>query len=512
MCDGGKPILQVRALDFFLPNSTYFLIYFVYPQELGWGYRPHYHQHGFAPGPDACKESGHVIQIWNPSLSALMTLLPYRTKPTRYDSFWFDFDPQIDDYKKSFAYEEFSSIQLQTGKLFASQGVQYEKGSWEVYSTTSQTIVAFDLGLQTFSELSLPYSIMDIKWYGQNVLRVLIGKLFVISTNNIMGGDWEVWVRDEYGVAGSWVKCHLLSRFSNYVHDPCGFNLGLRINLSKSKLYGVGVSEVEVEEMAHMLKCRYGKLPFMYIGLPIGVNMNKVGSRGIIVKKFKDTLSEWKAKSISFGGRLTLVQSVLVVAISGRWRSVVDSSDKKLVSEIDRTEVVFSSSFGRKLGNGDGIWFWKDKWAGDFKLCERFPRLFRFEGDKNVSVRNHDEWGSDGWRSILDHIGIDLDSTLCPCYENAVETIDHIMVRFPLVSAVWSKIFLWWGIGCFNGSLLSDILPSHGLVSSKLESVWQAVIQSSLYLIWKARNSKVFKSREMVVADIFFEIQLISFF
>ncbi|GKA05333.1 protein TPX2, partial [Tanacetum coccineum] len=44
---------------------------------------------------------------------------------------------------------------------------------------------------------------------------------------------------------------------------------GLRINLSKSKLYGVGVSEVEVEEMAHMLKCRPGKLPFMYLGLPI---------------------------------------------------------------------------------------------------------------------------------------------------------------------------------------------------------------------------------------------------
>ncbi|GJS05570.1 RNA-directed DNA polymerase, eukaryota, reverse transcriptase zinc-binding domain protein [Tanacetum coccineum] len=150
--------------------------------------------------------------------------------------------------------------------------------------------------------------------------------------------------------------------------------------------------------------------------------------------------------------------------------------------------------------------------------------IFRFEGDEDVSIRNHDEWGSDGWRwkwewvsvprgrslgkleelcsvlrdlapilgyvdssrwflasdevfsikhirelidekilravtyveetswckfvprkvnvfiwrlkcgripvrSILDHIRIDLDSTLCPYCENAVETIDHIMVR-----------------------------------------------------------------------------------
>ncbi|GKD33697.1 putative RNA-directed DNA polymerase, eukaryota, reverse transcriptase zinc-binding domain protein [Tanacetum coccineum] len=331
---------------------------------------------------------------------------------------------------------------------------------------------------------------------------------------------------------------------------------GLRINLSKSMLYGVGVSEVEVKEMAHMLKCRPGKLPFMYLGLPIGVNMNKAGSWGIIVENVINTLERVRKNFFWGGGKDTrkmawikwdkvlskfelgglnvgsLKASNLGLLGKGGWRSVVGSSDKKLVwsvgGEIDRTGVVFSSSFGRKLGNGDGIRFWKDKWAGDFKLCERFPRLFRFEGDEDVSVRNHGEWGSDGWRwkwewvgvprgrslgeleelssvlrdlapvlgyvdssrwflasdevfsvkhirelidekilravtyveetswckfvprkvnvfiwrlkcgripvrSILDHIGIDLDSTLCPCCENAVETIDHIMVRCPLV-------------------------------------------------------------------------------
>ncbi|GJU29316.1 peroxidase 64 [Tanacetum coccineum] len=294
---------------------------------------------------------------------------------------------------------------------------------------------------------------------------------------------------------------------------------------------------------------------------------------------FSSTVSDPFINVFDWGGVFDLGFRVRV-RILGTWGNIV-----RVGREIDRTGVVFSSSFGRKLGNGDGIRFWKDKWAGDFKLCERFPRLFRFEGDEDVSVRNHGEWGSDGWRwkwewvgvprgrslgeleelssvlrdlapvlgyvdssrwflasdgvfsvkhirelidekilravtyveetswckfvprkvnvfiwrlkcgripvrSILDHIGIDLDSTLCPCCENAVETIDHIMVRCPLVSGVWSKNFLWWGIGCFNDSSLSDILSSHGLVSSKLESVWQAVIRSSLYLIWKARNSK----------------------
>nr|GEX49506.1 hypothetical protein [Tanacetum cinerariifolium] len=306
--------------------------------------------------------------------------------------------------------------------------------------------------------------------------------------------------------------------------------------------------------MAHMLKCRPGKLPFMYLGLPIGVNMNKAGSWGIIVEKFKDTLSEWKAKSISFGGRLTLVQSVLgglslyYFSLFRAPTSVINTLEReKKISfgasnlgllrkwwwrfredrealwvrvieslEIDRTGVVFSSSFGRKLGNGDGLrgmkmsrlgimvngvvmggsgngnssrWFLASDGVFSVKhirelIDEKILRAVTYVEETswckfvprkvNVFI-----WRLKcGWipiRSILDHIGIDLDSTLCPCCENAVETIDHIMVRCPLVPAVWSNIFLWWGIGCFNGSSLSDILPSHGLVSSKLGSVWQAV-------------------------------------
>lgn len=86
------------------------------------------------------------------------------------------------------------------------------------------------------------------------------------------------------------------------------------------------------------------------------------------------------------------------------------------------------------------------------------------------------------------------------------------MIRCSFAYAVWSKIFMWWNLGSFNGSSLSDILSNDGLVSSKLKSAWQAVNRSSLYLIWKARNSKIFQSKEIVVDDLFFKIQLTSFF
>ena len=86
---------------------------------------------------------------------------------------------------------------------------------------------------------------------------------------------------------------------------------GLRFNYHKSKLYWVGVEEWEISEMARWMRCGVGEFPFTYLGLPIGVNMRRVGAWNLVIEKFKKRLAEWKAKSMSFGGRLTLVKLVL---------------------------------------------------------------------------------------------------------------------------------------------------------------------------------------------------------
>ncbi|KAJ0427646.1 putative RNA-directed DNA polymerase [Helianthus annuus] len=91
------------------------------------------------------------------------------------------------------------------------------------------------------------------------------------------------------------------------------FNLasGLRVNLSKCSLYGVGVGDHEVSDMAYVLRCRAGSFPFRYLGLLVGANMNLVKNWDPVIKLFKNRLSIWKAKTLSFGGRITLIKSVL---------------------------------------------------------------------------------------------------------------------------------------------------------------------------------------------------------
>ncbi|GJW10716.1 RNA-directed DNA polymerase, eukaryota, reverse transcriptase zinc-binding domain protein [Tanacetum coccineum] len=48
---------------------------------------------------------------------------------------------------------------------------------------------------------------------------------------------------------------------------------GLKINIHKSNIYGIGVNEEEVSNMASNAGCIAGNIPFNYLGLPIGSNM-----------------------------------------------------------------------------------------------------------------------------------------------------------------------------------------------------------------------------------------------
>ncbi|XP_071728521.1 uncharacterized protein [Rutidosis leptorrhynchoides] len=87
--------------------------------------------------------------------------------------------------------------------------------------------------------------------------------------------------------------------------------IGLKVNFNKSCVFGVGVSNAEVDVMASWLGCMSGSFPILYLGLPIGANMAKAKEWEPVFLKFGKKLADWKARSMSYGGRLTLIKSVL---------------------------------------------------------------------------------------------------------------------------------------------------------------------------------------------------------
>ncbi|GJV46146.1 RNA-directed DNA polymerase, eukaryota [Tanacetum coccineum] len=78
-----------------------------------------------------------------------------------------------------------------------------------------------------------------------------------------------------------------------------------------SKLMGIGVPQDVVTMAANSIGCATLSAPFYYLGVKIGDSSSKSCYWEDILAKISSRLSKWKLKTLSIGGRLTLLKSVL---------------------------------------------------------------------------------------------------------------------------------------------------------------------------------------------------------
>jgi len=86
---------------------------------------------------------------------------------------------------------------------------------------------------------------------------------------------------------------------------------GLRVNFNKSLLVGINISDSWLHEAAAVLSCKVGKIPFVYLGLPIGGNPRRLCFWEPIVNRIINRLSSWNSRFLSCSDRLVLLKSVL---------------------------------------------------------------------------------------------------------------------------------------------------------------------------------------------------------
>ncbi|GJX90518.1 RNA-directed DNA polymerase, eukaryota [Tanacetum coccineum] len=86
---------------------------------------------------------------------------------------------------------------------------------------------------------------------------------------------------------------------------------GLRINVNKSQILGVGVPSDSVRQGALRIGCEVLQLPFKYLGVMVGDQMSRHSAWANTILKVRARLSKWKVNTLSVGGRLTLLKSVL---------------------------------------------------------------------------------------------------------------------------------------------------------------------------------------------------------
>ncbi|GKC07881.1 RNA-directed DNA polymerase, eukaryota [Tanacetum coccineum] len=236
---------------------------------------------------------------------------------------------------------------------------------------------------------------------------------------------------------------------------------GLKINLTKSAIYGVGVNASEVEHaplkvLAHLESLRRT----FFWG---GSNEEK-----------KITWIAWNT----------------ILASKKRWSRGHESMDRYIKSWAHNSAAQYSfvSSFYRKLKSGGATKFWSNVWIGSHILMMAFPRLFALEPNKDalvkdrLSIAGEFSWqwrrdprggreaeqlrllldilrkiqlmeGLDEWRWMLDPMdvfnvadarGIDLHSTLCSMCNEVPEDADHAFCGCMNAKKLWSEVLDWW--------------------------------------------------------------------
>ena len=166
---------------------------------------------------------------------------------------------------------------------------------------------------------------------------------------------------------------------------------GLKINYSKSHFGCLGKSVSWCREAAQFLNCSTMDFPFIYLGILVGVSSKSWIVWQPIVRNFEVKLAKWKQGTLSMGGRITLINSVLSalpICLLSFFRI-----PKKVVQKIVSIQRNFLWG-GHQEAN-------KIPWVKWDKVC--LPKNKGGLGIKDLSLFNEALLGKWGWQLANNH-------------------------------------------------------------------------------------------------------------
>jgi hypothetical protein len=86
---------------------------------------------------------------------------------------------------------------------------------------------------------------------------------------------------------------------------------GLKINFNKSEIVMVSSDEQKALWYSDMMNCATGQWPIKYLGVPVSGNRLHVKDWLFLDEKLLKRLDGWQGASLSYGGRLTLINACL---------------------------------------------------------------------------------------------------------------------------------------------------------------------------------------------------------
>jgi len=129
--------------------------------------------------------------------------------------------------------------------------------------------------------------------------------------------------------------------------------LGLQINFHKNMLVGVNIVDSWLQEVAFVLRCKVGRLPFLYLGLLIWRDARRLNILETLLDRIRLSSSGWKSIYLSFGGRLILLRWLGDEVLCFRLWVMFDLSDNKWTSVAEMERLGWGKV--RVLGVGGGV-------------------------------------------------------------------------------------------------------------------------------------------------------------
>ncbi|GKD96154.1 RNA-directed DNA polymerase, eukaryota, reverse transcriptase zinc-binding domain protein, partial [Tanacetum coccineum] len=139
--------------------------------------------------------------------------------------------------------------------------------------------------------------------------RVVDAGLFTGIKLNEETSISHLFYADDAIFMGQW--CHKNIDVLKHVLDVFYRASGLHINVHKSKLMGITVDNSNIEQAVEKIGCMSLKMPFTYLGSKVGALMSRTIAWKEVIESLEARLSRWKIKTLSIGGRLTLLKAVL---------------------------------------------------------------------------------------------------------------------------------------------------------------------------------------------------------
>ncbi|XP_026438254.1 uncharacterized protein LOC113336795 [Papaver somniferum] len=86
---------------------------------------------------------------------------------------------------------------------------------------------------------------------------------------------------------------------------------GLKVNLSKSAMMGIGVQQECIQECAGLAGCAVGEFPISYLGIPIGAFTRLRSVWNVVIERMILKLAPWKTRYLSKAGRVELINNAV---------------------------------------------------------------------------------------------------------------------------------------------------------------------------------------------------------